>query len=41
MISFFDLEYMEWRERDNIGDIPYFKNKKVLIAWCEIPKFER
>lgn len=38
-IAFFDPEFMEWSEEDNLDDIPYFRNKKVLIAWCEIPKY--
>ncbi|MCQ2577485.1 MAG: hypothetical protein MJ176_03025 [Treponema sp.] len=28
----------EFREEDN-SEIPYFKEKGILVAWCELPKF--
>ena len=35
-----DYDAMKWREIEGGEDIPYFDKKGVVIAWCEIPKFE-
>lgn len=40
VIGCFTWNGIRFLENYNYSEIPYFKKEGVLIAWCELPKFE-
>ena len=40
VVGCFTWNGVRFLENYDYSEIPYFENKNVLFAWCELPKFE-